>query len=313
MTNFVNPPLTVVEDYPSTGHFIPCRPSEFSGSGHPAGHGRRSSRSRTSTSRPKHGWASTIKVAAAAAAAVLGAIVAAAVMLNPPGHVESTSVTQTVTATTAASPSREADPEPPPGPFVMPTVMAAHETQDGDYFQRQLQAGFEILRPRAERPLRGRRLQRAGAWRQLPGAVQAGHAGQSGQVAVVCHHGDPHGPRRLLPGAGLMTVGIVSNSAILAPEATEPVSTSTSCALSRKVLPVHMAVAGGRRKDDTRHSAPSPHSWSALPLTGNRHQTTNKERPSCRHKHTTWDPRSARYFSSGAQLLHASCGVWQSN
>src|SRR5271168_194927 len=79
---------------------------------------------------PKHGWATTIKVAAAAAAAVLGAIVAAAVMLNPPGHVESTSVTQTVTATTAASPSREADPGPPPGPFVMPTVMAAHETQD---------------------------------------------------------------------------------------------------------------------------------------------------------------------------------------
>ena len=29
--------------------------------------------------------------------------------------------------------------------------------------------------------------------------------------------------------------------------------------------------------------------------------------------HTTWDPKSARCFSSGAQLLHASCGVWQSN
>lgn len=24
-------------------------------------------------------------------------------------------------------------------------------------------------------------------------------------------------------------------------------------------------------------------------------------------------PKSARCFSSGAQLLHASCGVWQSN
>jgi Protein of unknown function (DUF732) len=142
MTNFVNPPLTDVEDYPTTGSY-PLSPEEFSGLD-----------TRLAWSAvepkpyfnepPKHGWAGTIKVAAAAAAAVLGAIVAAAVMLNPPGHVESASVTQTVTATTAASPTREADPGPPPGPFVMPTVMAAHEAQDGDFLQRLAQAGWDV-------------------------------------------------------------------------------------------------------------------------------------------------------------------------
>ena len=127
-----------VEDYPSTGHTMP--PDEFAALDTQLIWSQAEPQSYQEPSR--HGWASTIKVAAAAAVAVLGAIVAAAVTLNPPGHVESTSVTQTVTATIAASPSREADPGPPPGPFVMPTVMAAHETQDGDYLQRVFRSGL---------------------------------------------------------------------------------------------------------------------------------------------------------------------------
>jgi Protein of unknown function (DUF732) len=91
---------------------------------------------------PGHQWAGVAKTGSAAAAVALVAITAVAVLLNPPGHVESTSVTQTVTATATASPTREADPGPPPTPFVMPTVMAAHETQDGDFLQRLGRAGL---------------------------------------------------------------------------------------------------------------------------------------------------------------------------
>jgi hypothetical protein len=91
-----------------------------------------------------HRWAGVIKVAAAIAAVALGATTAVALVANPPDQGTTTAVTQTVTP---SSPTREADPAPDPGPFVMPTVMASHETQDGDYLNRVRLAGLASADP----------------------------------------------------------------------------------------------------------------------------------------------------------------------
>jgi hypothetical protein len=92
---------------------------------------------------PQHDWMRVLKLASAIAAVALGVVAVVAVLLNPPSHAQSTTVTETVTPTQI----KDADPGPdPPTTLVIPTIMADHETQDGEFLQLVQRGGrIQIL------------------------------------------------------------------------------------------------------------------------------------------------------------------------
>ena len=82
---------TSVEDYPDTGYTLsaeafaavetPLAWSAIKPESHP-------------DEPPHHDWARMLKLASAVAAAALGVVAVVAVLLNPPGHAESITVTE---------------------------------------------------------------------------------------------------------------------------------------------------------------------------------------------------------------------------